>query len=226
MNRFAAAALLLLALFPLPVPLFSDYSLFGLLSSRTALFSGQLEALANELTKPDASKETHLMPFFDIQPQVVQLNTLRTHSLAEAVREKAGDRSSPKKPMPDTLKSIKNVLLSFTLRPYPATLLQKWATEGSNVLGLEPELGSLVSILFLTFWENKEDDEKILTTLRAALAANDRDAEARKTLVPFKYLNYGDTVQDPIGSYGSTNIMMEGNMGGNTYIGDHEGWGS
>lgn len=106
----------------------------------------------------------------------------------------------------EPLKSIENILLSFTLQPYPATLLQKSATEGGNVLGMGPELGSLVSILFLTFWENKEDDEKVLSTLRAALAAIDRDAEARKTLVPFKYLNYADTIQDPIGSYGSTNV--------------------
>lgn len=106
----------------------------------------------------------------------------------------------------EPLKSINNILLSFTLQPYPATLLQKSATEGGNVLGLKPELGSPVSILFLTFWESKEDDEKILSTLRAALAAIDRDAEARKTLVPFKYLNYADTSQDPIGSYGLVNV--------------------
>lgn len=106
----------------------------------------------------------------------------------------------------EPLKSIEGILLSFTLQPYPATLLQRSATEGGNVLGLEPELGSLVSILFLTFWEKKEDDDKILSTLRAALAAIDRNAEERKTLVPFKYLNYADTIQDPIRSYGSANI--------------------
>ena len=104
------------------------------------------------------------------------------------------------------LNSIEDVLLSFTLQPYPATLLQKSATEGGNVLGLKPELGSLVSILFLTFWEHKEDDAKIFSTLRAALAAIDRMAETKKTLVPFKYLNYADTVQNPIGSYGPENI--------------------
>ncbi|KAK6223446.1 hypothetical protein LQW54_000564 [Pestalotiopsis sp. IQ-011] len=224
-------------------------------------FPGQCEALANELNKPDASKETHLMvsmgfaamfgpqimclnqvydtqgiekspvlqPFFDIQPQIDQMNTLRTHTLADAAREQAGDRPDPKRSnymnttvkadaetlkaaakiyqdAIEPLKSSEGVLLSFTLQPYPATLLQKSATEGGNVLGLGPELGSLVSILFLTFWEKKEDDEKILSTLRAALAAIDRNAESRKTLVPFKYLNYADTVQDPIGSYGSTNI--------------------
>ncbi|KAH9909566.1 FAD-binding domain-containing protein [Xylariomycetidae sp. FL2044] len=224
-------------------------------------FPGQLDALANELNKPDASSETHIMvsmgyaamfgpqimclnqvydtkgtekspvlqPFFDIQPQIDQLNTLRIHNLADAAREQAGDRPSPGrsnymnttvKADADTLKaaakifqkaieplkSIENVLLSFTLQPYPATLLRKSATQGGNVLGLDPELGSLVSILFLTFWEHKEDDEKVMSTLREALAAIDREAEARKTLVPFKYLNYADTTQDPIGSYGVENV--------------------
>lgn len=36
-----------------------------------------------------------LQPFVDIQPQVDQLNTLRTHTLADAAREQAGDRPSP-----------------------------------------------------------------------------------------------------------------------------------
>lgn len=105
----------------------------------------------------------------------------------------------------EPLKSSKNILLSFTLQPYPLTLLQRSATEGGNVLGLEPELGSLVSILFLTFWEDREDDDKIITTLRSALDEIDRDAGSRGTLVPFKYLDYAAPFQDPIGSYGSTN---------------------
>lgn len=42
-------------------------------------------------------KSPVLKPFFDIQPQVDQLNTLRTHNLAEAAREQAGDRPSPKR---------------------------------------------------------------------------------------------------------------------------------
>jgi hypothetical protein len=41
--------------------------------------------------------------------------------------------------------------------------------------------------------------------LRAALDEIDRDAGGRKTLVPFKYLNYAAPFQDPIGSYGEAN---------------------
>lgn len=64
-------------------------------------------------------------------------------------------------------------------------------------MGLEPGLGPLVSILFLTYWERREDDSKIVDNLREALGQIDRDAEARRTLVPFKYLNYAATFQDP-----------------------------
>lgn len=63
-----------------------------------------------------------------------------------------------------------------------------------------------MSILFLTFWERREDDEKIVDTLREALDQVDREAGTRGTLVPFKYLNYAATFQDPIGSYGGGNI--------------------
>lgn len=48
--------------------------------------------------------------------------------------------------------------------------------------------------------------QEILNTMRAALAAIDRDAEARQTLVPFKYFNYADTVQDAIGMYSSVSV--------------------
>ena len=47
-----------------------------------------------------------------------------------------------------------------------------------------------------------------MSILRAVLRAIDRDAEARRTLVPFKYLNYADTVQNPIASYGLENSKM------------------
>jgi hypothetical protein len=106
----------------------------------------------------------------------------------------------------EPLKSCENIVLSFTLQPYPLSLLQKSATQGGNVLGLKPELGPLVSILFLTFWERKEDDQKIMENLRKALDQIDHDAKGKGTLVPFKYLNYAAPFQDPIASYGSENV--------------------
>ncbi|KAI1251403.1 hypothetical protein MGN70_005971 [Eutypa lata] len=238
-------------------------------------FPGQLDALVDELQKPDASEETHLMvsigyaatfgpqmmcmnhplcfkilvliervevyctkgidkspvlqPFTEIHPQIDQMNSLRMQTLAEAAREQAGDRPSPKRSVYmnttvkadietlqaalevytaaiEPLKAREGIVLSMTLQPYPLSLLQRSVTQGGNVLGLEPELGPLVSILFLTFWERREDDEKIVDTLREALDQVDREAGTRGTLVPFKYLNYAATFQDPIGSYGGGNI--------------------
>lgn len=194
----------------------------------SGMFGSQLMCLNQVYCTQGIDKSPVLTPFTDIQPQLDQMNTLRIHTLAEAAREQAGDRPGPSRSIYmnttvkadlgtlqaatdifsaaiEPLKSSKNILLSFTLQPYPLTLLQRSATEGGNVLGLEPELGSLVSILFLTFWEDREDDDKIITTLRSALDEIDRDAGSRGTLVPFKYLDYAAPFQDPIGSYGSTN---------------------
>ncbi|KAI0146089.1 hypothetical protein GGR57DRAFT_494344 [Xylariaceae sp. FL1272] len=206
-------------------------------------FPSQLEALVNELQKPDATSETHLMvsigfsalmgsqmmclnqvydtrgidkspvlrPFTNIQPQL--MNTLRMHTLAEAAREQAGDRPSPKRSsyMNTTVKADLATLQAATdlyskaIEPLK-TCKGSSATKGGNVLGLDPELGSLVSILYLTFWEDKEDDDKIMKHLRASLEEVNRNAKSRGTLVPFKYLNYADTIQDPIGSYGKENV--------------------
>jgi len=107
----------------------------------------------------------------------------------------------------EPLKSCRDIFLSLTLEPYSLSLLQKSATQGGNVLGLEPTLGPLVSVLLLAFWESREDDERILTRLRETLDEIDRDAAGRGTLVPFKYLNYAADFQDPIGSYGDENVL-------------------
>ncbi|KAI1288160.1 FAD-binding domain-containing protein [Xylaria venustula] len=197
-------------------------------------------SLVHELRKPDASKETYLMlsigfsgmfggpqlmclnridespelqPFTDIQPQIEQMISLRMRSLADAVREKAGDKPSPKRSIYmnatikadvatlkaatelfstaiEPLESCEGILLSFTLQPYPLSLLQQSATQGGNVLGLDREL-------------DREDDARIIATLREALEKIDADATKRGTSVPFKYLNYAAPFQRPIESYGS-----------------------
>ncbi|KAI6084062.1 hypothetical protein F4821DRAFT_271334 [Hypoxylon rubiginosum] len=194
-----------------------------------AMFGSQMMCLNQVYCTQGIEKSPVLQPFTDIQPQIEQMNSLRMHSLADAAREQAGDRPSPKRSVYmnttvkadaatlqaatriyaaaiEPLKSCEGILLSMTLQPYPLSLLQRSATQGGNVLGLDPELGPLVSILFLTFWENREDDEKIVSSLREALDEIDRDATVRDTLVPFKYLNYAATFQDPIGSYGTVKV--------------------
>lgn len=105
----------------------------------------------------------------------------------------------------DKVKGLEGIVYSFTLQPYPASLLKKTGEVGGNVLGLDPAGGSLVSILFLIYWKNQCDDDFILETTRGLLEDVDRDAATRGTAVPYKYLNYAFAGQDPIGSYGPEN---------------------
>lgn len=103
------------------------------------------------------------------------------------------------------LKTIEGLTTSFTLQAYPKSLLDKTASMGGNSLGIDPADGPLMSILILSFWQNKDDDDKLHSTFGAAIEAIDRDAATKGTAVPYKYMNYAAPFQDPIGSYGKDN---------------------
>lgn len=105
----------------------------------------------------------------------------------------------------DPLKKCEGITASLTLQPYPVSLLEKCVSGGGNSLGLAPSDGPLVSVLLLTWWKSKDDDEKIISSLRSVLDTIDKDAEDRGTAVPFKYMNYAHDFQDPINSYGEEN---------------------
>lgn len=100
------------------------------------------------------------------------------------------------------INSTEGLICSFTLQPYALSCL-KMSTE--NSLGLDPKDGALVSILLLTYWDKKDDDNKIETTMRSVLEKIEKDSEKRGTAVPYKFLNYASAFQDPIGSYGAEN---------------------
>jgi hypothetical protein len=62
-----------------------------------------------------------------------------------------------------------------------------------------------MSILILSFWKNKEDDDKIYSTFRGVIEPVNQDAMTRKTAVPYKYMNYAAPSQAPIASYDKEN---------------------
>lgn len=226
-------------------------------------FPSQVEALVDELNKPDASDETHLMlsigysasymqlggtlcmnsvyhtgegetgpavldPFVKVSPQVEQLNSMRSLTLRDAAGEQAAQSADGVRcaymnttvkadaatlnaaaeaylAALEPLKGCEGITCSLTLQPYSASLLRKSAELGGNVLGMDAADGPLVSILALTWWKDKADDEKIVGTFRKVIETIDRDAASRGTAVPFKYMNYAWHFQDPIGSYGDKN---------------------
>lgn len=108
----------------------------------------------------------------------------------------------------DKVKGLDGIVYSLTMQPYPASLLKKTDEFGGNVLGLNSADGSLISLLFLMYWKDRKDDDLVLKTTRDLVGQVDADAVARGTAVPYKYLNYAFTGQDPIGSYGPENKMF------------------
>ncbi|ESZ92551.1 hypothetical protein SBOR_7077 [Sclerotinia borealis F-4128] len=224
-----------------------------------ASFPGQIEALVNEIKKPNASVETQLIsigyaaafgmiacqnqiyytkeatetppvlePFAAIQPQIDALNSLRILNLTSAASEQAADgQTSQRVSYMNTviradnatlqeastiyttalsnITSIAGLIGSLTLQPYPVSLLQKSVADGGNSLGLSPSDGPLVSILLLTTWQNKSDDETIFKTMRGALENIKAAAVAKNSSVDYVFMNYAASFQDPISSYGVEN---------------------
>lgn len=103
------------------------------------------------------------------------------------------------------ISTIEGLICSFTLQPYTSSCLTKSESLGGNSLGLDPKDGPLVSVLLLTYWDKKGDDEKITATMRGVLEKIRGETKERGTAVPFEYLNYAAQFQDPIGSYGEDN---------------------
>ncbi|KAI9155659.1 FAD-dependent monooxygenase CTB5 [Paramyrothecium foliicola] len=178
----------------------------------------------------EAQKPAVLAPFADIQPQIDSFNTMRNLTIVSAADEQTSQSTSNQrvaymnlhvKADVDTLnfayqsyldgiepiKNFENITLSFTLQPYPVSLLKKTSFQGGNSLGLSPSDGPIVSVLFLTWWTHPEDDEKVIGTLRSILDKVDRKAQSLGTSLPFEYMNYAHDFQDPIGSYGQQNKL-------------------
>ncbi|KAJ2994293.1 hypothetical protein NUW58_g1592 [Xylaria curta] len=228
-------------------------NIFYMLSS----LPDQIQKLVTELTKPDASPETHVMmsigfagalspvpvglntvyfaqavdnppvldPFVSVDTKIDQFSSVRIQTLKEAATDQAAGVSTQvrcvymnitTKPDAATLqacaklyeealepvKAVENLRCSWTLQPYARSLLQKSQAHGGNSLGLNPGEGSLVNILLLSYWKNPSDDHKIVNMMKTVLEKMKQEAASRNQLVPYVYMNYAFTNQDPISSYG------------------------
>lgn len=166
--------------------------------------------------------------FSKMQPQMDALNTVRLQTVTEAAAEQAAGIQSQLrcaymnftvKADVATLqaatdiyteglgpvKSVEGLTSSFTLQPYPVSLLEQSGTAGGNSLGLKSTDGPLVSVLLLAYWKNRSDDDTVVDFMKETLEKMGQDAASREKLVPFVYMNYAWTHQDPISSYGAEN---------------------
>lgn len=79
----------------------------------------------------------------------------------------------------EPLKGVENVTLSLTLQPYPVLSMEQSTTHGGSSLGLDAAEGPLVSVLLLSYWKNKEDDNAVLGMMKDALDKIKADATER-----------------------------------------------
>lgn len=168
-----------------------------------------------------------LQPFTSVPGQLEDLNSLRIMTLVQGAtehavmvteRQRCAYMNCTRRANKDALvaaadiyskaieplKPLDGITLCLTLQAYPRSLLRKTAELGGNVLGLDSN-EPLVTILLLTYWKKKEDDEQILGVLKGDLETIEKDAEARGQRVPYTYLNYASNFQDPFTSYGKEN---------------------
>lgn len=182
-------------------------------------------------TSPDGPD---LAPFATIKPHMLNFRTMKEVKLAEAAAEPTGGQmagansqarrsymNTTVKADSPTLKAAADLFIksiaplagsvasldcSFTLQPYSVSLLQQSRARGGNSLGLDPdETGPLVSILLLTSWEKRSDDERVGEAMRAILDGIRRIALDKNTAVDFVDLSHAAGFQGPIASYGSEN---------------------
>ncbi|ROV94342.1 hypothetical protein VMCG_08650 [Cytospora schulzeri] len=166
--------------------------------------------------------------FSKMQPQIDALNTMRLQTATEAAVEQSGGIQSQVRCAYmnitvkadvatlqaatdiytgglDPVKSVEGLTASFTLQPYPVSLIEQSEAAGGNSLGLKSSDGPLVSLLLLSYWKNKSDDDAVVSFMKDSVEKMERDAASRGQLVPFVYMNYAWTHQDPISSYGAEN---------------------
>ncbi|KAI0389167.1 FAD-binding domain-containing protein [Xylariaceae sp. FL0594] len=183
-------------------------------------------------TQPVPDPEV-LKPFTSIKDQIDEKNTIRLiPDVTKAADEQARDQHVSRRVaymnltvkadvrtleaafeiyqtcLKDVLTS-KGLICSFTLQPYARSLLQKSATQGDNVLGLDQkDPTSLVNILLLTYWSDAGDDGAILGAMKSAVDKMRNDATKKETFVDYVYMNYASEDQDVISSYGDENMKF------------------
>ncbi|KAI1209700.1 FAD-binding domain-containing protein [Annulohypoxylon truncatum] len=173
-------------------------------------------------TRPEKPKA--LEPFADIQPQIDQMNSLRIDSLknftsegfAGATANRVVKMSTTVKANTDILeysvkayhaafdklKGVANILFSITFEPIPVSMMENSIIRGGNSLGLKPEDGPLVVVLFYTSWDNASDDELVYDVNKEAIATIEKEAQDKNVSASYRYLNYTFPNQDPFASYG------------------------
>lgn len=102
------------------------------------------------------------------------------------------------------IKDVFSITFGLVLEPLPPILYRRHAS--TNSLGLEDRTEPLVVSLISVSWANASDDALVNRTSRALLEDINTAAKDLGGLDPYIFMNYADTSQDVIGSYGTASV--------------------
>ena len=96
------------------------------------------------------------------------------------------------------LGNIEGLQVQFLVQPQPVT-------NGTNSMGLTPGESDVVISVLTVAYTNAADDAVVQKGIQAIVDKHEGILRREGLYIPFKYLNYADISQDPIGSYGPEN---------------------
>ncbi|KAK8112872.1 hypothetical protein PG984_013398 [Apiospora sp. TS-2023a] len=96
--------------------------------------------------------------------------------------------------------------LLLYLQPLPASFIKNSATRGGNMLGLESVTEDSVLLVMDIMVPDKEQETASFPIVQAAIKDMEDYTKSIDGAVAFRYLNYCNGSQDPLGSYGAENI--------------------
>lgn len=95
----------------------------------------------------------------------------------------------------DKLSKVEGLVFDFLMQPIPVT-------NGTNSLGLEPNVKDLVLVDIGAAYNNAADDATVQAAVQKIFNQHVRILKKAGLFLDWTYLNYAGSNQDPIGTYG------------------------
>ncbi len=103
------------------------------------------------------------------------------------------------------IRDIADIAWALSLEPLPPSIYARHA--GENTLGLEDRHNKpLMVVLLSVTWSDLEDDNRVTSEMKSLISTIELDVGRLDALDPYIYLNYAAAWQDPIRSYGRSNL--------------------
>lgn len=96
---------------------------------------------------------------------------------------------------------------SISIQAITAGQLKGMQKNGGNALGLKPSHGPYFIMNMSSRWANVSDDARILAFFSTTIKKVKAEAKSRGVDNDYIYMNYASQFEDPINSYGASNVQ-------------------